>query len=82
MLPALFWSEATNPYVLEIPDVVDRVDFFFAAECDFLTCPQDSSCTETSVMGAQCQCSQGYEEEMLNGQLNCIGKLLHIGKVG
>ena len=27
-------------------------------------------------MGAHCQCFQGYEEVMLNGQLNCIGKLL------
>ena len=80
MLQVLLGSEATSPQVLGIPDVVDRAGFFFAAECDFLTCPQNSACTESSVMGAQCQCDQGYEETMLNGQLKCTGKLLHTGR--
>ena len=45
-------------------------------ECDFLVCPEHSSCVESG--DALCQCLPGYEEKMFKGQLSCAGKLYFI----
>ena len=52
-------------------------DCLFAADCDFLTCPQHSNCEKGGTNSALCRCVEGYEETVSSSQLSCVGKPLH-----
>ena len=41
--------------------------------CDFLACPENPICTNNSQ--TFCHCLPEYEENMVDGQLSCVGKL-------
>ena len=63
--------KSPNPVIL----VTDNVTCVFAVECDFLTCPQHSTCKKRALRSVFCQCIEGLEEELSNGILSCMGKL-------
>ena len=42
-------------------------------ECDFVDCPENSKCMKNGQ--TFCQCLPGYEENVVDGQLSCVGKL-------